>query len=113
MEYAFSDEIFEQVCLKFLSINNNPSLIRYLSLINYFRIRGKDDSLTSKDKNFIEKYLINTWLFELLIGKYENSLKGEIISLIKSFTRDSKHGNDYIDIRLLYYIFNVYGRDED
>lgn len=113
MEYAFSDEIFEQVCLKFLSINNNPSLIRYLSLINYFRIRGKDDSLTSKDKNFIEKYLINTWLFELLIGKYENSLKGEIISLIKSFTRDSKHGNDYIDIRLLYYIFNVYGRDEE
>ena len=112
-EYAFSDEIFEQVCLKFLNINNNLSLMRYLSLINYFRIRGKNDDLTTKDKNFIEKYLINTWLFELLIGKYENSLKGEIISIIKAFCRDSKHGNDYLDIRLLYYILNVYGRDEE
>ena len=113
MEYAFSDEIFEQVCLKFLSINDNPSLIRYLSLINYFRIRGKNESYSSRDKNFIGKYLINTWLFELLIGKYENTLKGGIISQIKAFSRDSKHGNDYIDIRLLYYILNVYGRDEE
>ena len=112
-EYAFSDEVFEQVCVKFLSINNNLSLIRYLSLINYFRIRGKNDNLSTKDKSFIEKYLINTWLFELLIGKYENSLRGEIISTIKSFTRDSKHGNDYVDIRLLYYILNVFGRDEE
>ena len=112
-EYAFSDEIFEQVCLKFLSINNNQSLIRYLSLVNYFRIKGRNENLSEKNKNFIEKYLINTWLFELLIGKFENSLKGEIVSYIKSFTRDSKHGNDYVDIRLLYYILNVYGRDEE
>ena len=112
-EYAFSDEIFEQVCLKFLTINSNKSLIRYLSLINYFRIRGKNDTLTSKNKNFIEKYLINTWLLELIIGKYENSLKGGIISYIKAFMRDSKHGNDYVDRRLLYYILNVYGRDEE
>ena len=109
-EYAFSDEIFEQVCLKFLSINNSKSLIRYLSLINHFRIRGKNDS---KDKNFIEKYLINTWLLELLIGKNENIIKGGITSQIKAFTRDSNHGNDYIDIRLLYFILNVYGRDEE
>ena len=114
LEYAFSDEIFEQVCLKFLNSNNNQSLMRYLSLINFFRIRGKNDStLASKDKNFIEKYLINTWLLELLIGKYENCLKGEVNTYIKSFMRDSRHGNDYIDIRLLYFILNVYGRDEE
>ena len=113
LEYAFSDEIFEQVCLKFLTINNNKSLIRYLSLINYFRIRGKNDTLTSKGKNFIEKYLINTWLLELIIGKYENSLKGGIISYIKAFMRDSKHGNDFVDTRFLYYILNVYGRNEE
>ena len=113
LEYAFSDELFEQVCIKFLSINNNQSLMRYLSLINYFRIRGKKDTLSEKDINFIEKYLINTWLFELLIGKYENVLKGGIVSQIKAFTRDSRHGNDYIDIMLLYFILNVYGRDEE
>ena len=112
-EFAFSDELFEQVCIRFLNINNNQSLMRYLSLINYFRIRGKTDTISEKDINFIEKYLINTWLFELLIGKYENALKGGIVSQIKSFMRDVKHGNDYIDIVLLYFILNVYGRDEE
>ena len=109
-EYACSDEIFEQVCLKFLEINNNKALIRYLALINYFRIRGKNDS---KDKNFTEKYLINTWLLELLIGKYENAVKNGLTPRIKAFTRDSRHGNDFIDLRLSYFILNVYGRDEE
>ena len=112
-EYAFSDEIFEQVCLKFLTVNSNKGLIRYLSLINYFRIRDKNDTLASKDKNFIEKYLINTWLLELIVGAHENSIKGGIISYIKAFMRDSKHGNDYVDTRFLYYILNIYGRDEE
>ena len=112
-EYAFSDEIFEQVCLKFLSVNNNKSLIRYLALINYFRISGKKDILSSKEIKFIEKYLINTWLLELIIANHENDLKGGINSLIKSFMRDLKHGNDFVDIRLLYFILSVYGRDDE
>ena len=42
LEYAFSDEIFEQVCLKFLNSNNNQSLMCYLSLVNFFIIIFKN-----------------------------------------------------------------------
>jgi len=37
-EYAYSDEIFEHVCMKFLSANNNLSLMKYLCLVYYLRI---------------------------------------------------------------------------
>ena len=109
-EYAFSEETFEEVCLKFLKINNIEALIIYLALVNYFRIISKTNS---KDKKFITKYLINTWLFELLIEKKQNSKKGEIISNIRDFIRDSKHGNIYINKTLLYFILKLYGRLEE
>ena len=106
-EYAFSEEIFEDVCLKFLLVNNIKALITYLALINHFRIRP------NSPKKFLQKYLINTWLFELLIGKKENADKGDLISNIKDFMRDSKHGDDYINKLLVYYILKIYGRFDE
>jgi hypothetical protein len=61
----------------------------------------------------LQKYLINTWLFELLIGKKENADKGDLISNIKDFMRDSKHGDDYINKLLVYYILKIYGRFDE
>jgi len=40
-EYAFSDEIFEHVYIKFLSIDNNEGLLQYLTLVLYFRYKNK------------------------------------------------------------------------
>ena len=109
-EYAFSEEIFEDVCLKFLKVNNTKALITYLALVNYFRVITKTNS---KDKKFIIKYLINTWLFELFIGKKENTEKGELLSSIRAFIRDPKHGNDYVNKDLLYFALKIFGRFEE
>lgn len=84
-EYAFSSANFEEVCLKFLKVNDNKALITYLGLINYFRVFNR---INSTDNKFIIRYLINTWLLELLIGMKENSPKNEITSNIKIFIRD-------------------------
>ena len=103
-EYAFSEEIFEDVCLKFLLVNNIKALITYLALVNSFRIKQ------TEPKTFLKKYLINTWLFELFLGKKENAEKNDIISSIKAFMRDSKHGYDYINKLLVYHMLKIYGR---
>ena len=84
-EYAFSSANFEEVCLKFLKVNDNKALITYLGLINYFRVFNR---INSTDNKVIIRYLINTWLLELLIGMKENSPKNEITSNIKIFIRD-------------------------
>lgn len=110
IQYAFSDEKFEHVCLKFLTLNNHQGLTRYLFLINQFRINKSDEK---SPINFIEKYLVNTWLLELLIGKHENCTSNELIGLIKLFARNQKHGNNYLDIRFLYYILRIYGRNKE
>ena len=109
-EYAFSEEIFEDVCLKFLKISNTKALIIYLALVNYFRIINKSDD---KNKKFIQKYLMNTWLFELLISKKEDVPKGELVSNIKSFMRDPKHGEYYVNKTILYHILKIHGRFDE
>ena len=107
-EYAFSDEIFEDVCIKFLSINNDMALIKYLSLVYNLRVKNK----LNKDDNekFIEKYLINTWLLELLFGKNENDKNKGLLPNMKLLIRNE---NKYIDLNLLYYILNIYGKQKE
>ena len=109
-EYAFSQEFFEEVCLKFLRINNIKALIIYLALINYFRINTKTNS---KDKKFITKFLVNTWLFELFIGKNKSCKNREIISNIKEFMQNENYGNDYFNKQLIYFILKIYGKFEE
>ena len=113
-EYAFSDEIFEHVCMKFLNINNNLALIRYLALVNNLRVKKKlninEKEEIDKDSSFIEKYLINTWLLELLFGKDENIKSNELSPDIKVFIRNER---EYLDLNLLYYILNIYGKETE
>ena len=112
-EYAFSDEIFEHVCMKFLSINHNEALIKYLSLVSNLRLSRKGNDIKAKDNEteniFIEKYLINTWILELLFGKTENEISKELSPNIKEFIRSEKE----FDLNLLYYILNIYGKEKE
>ena len=114
-EYAFSDEIFEHVCMQFLNINNNLALIRYLALVNNLRIKNNSNindekEENNKDRSFIEKYLINTWLLELLFGKDENMKSKELSPDIKAFIRNEI---EYLDLNLLYFILNIYGKETE
>ena len=67
----------------------------------------------TKDKNFLLKYLLNTWLLELIIGQKENLKKGELIPDIRAFIRNQKHGDDYVNKILLYFILRIHGRFEE
>ena len=119
--YAFSDENFEHICLKFLKINNSQALLKYLSLIFHFKIEKNnknnnkisDAGSIKEEKYFIEKYLINTWIFELLIIRKEEYKKDEIIPFIRDYTRNNIHGKDYIDKNILYFVLNSYGSFEE
>ena len=117
-EYAFSDEIFEHVCIKFLGINNCQALLEYLALVLKFRCQNKlnavkDKTESEKDNSFfIDKYLIITWIFELIVGKNENDKAQKLIQYLRTYCRDNKYKN-YINIFLIYYILNIYGKNKE
>jgi hypothetical protein len=120
--YAYSDEKFEHVCLRFLKINNIQSLLRYFAIIFYLKYEKNDkniinDNLNEKDKrnknNFIEKYLLNTWIFEILIIlKYKNK-NNKIIPFIREYARNLNHGINYIDKESLYILFKYYNKSKE
>ena len=118
-QYAFSNEIFEHVCIKFLYTDNNLALIKYLSLIINLRMENNSKNTSSdkgkkenidKNKNFIEKYLIITWIIELIFWKNDNINIDKFSEKFKSFIRQV---NYYLDFNLLYYIINIYGKEEE
>ena len=120
--YAYSDEKFEHVCLRFLKINNIQSLLRYFAIIFYLKYEKNDkniinDNLNEKDKgnknNFIEKYLLNTWIFEILIIlKYKNK-NNKIIPFIREYSRSLSHGINYIDKSSLYFLFKYCNKSNE
>ena len=121
--YAFSDEKFEHVCLKFLSLNNIESLLKYLSLVYYYKnkknrknkkkIESQNIKVNNNEDNFIEKYLINTWIFELLIIKKEEYKNDDMVPFIRDYTRNTIHGKDYIDKNILYFVFSCHSKYEE
>ena len=116
--YAYSDEKFEHVCLRFLKINNIQSLLRYFEIIFYLKFEKNNkniinDNLNKKDNNFIEKYLLNTWIFEILIIlKYKNKNK-KVIPFIREYSRSLSHGINYIDKTSLYFLFKYYNKSKE
>ena len=121
LEYAFSNEVFENVCLKFLNVNNISGLIRYMALIMKFRIyhspiiedRDREKGKEERDKQFIEKYLIHTWLLELLIEKYEYDNNNDLIGLIRVISRLESKGSKYLNSIFLYFLLNLYGKEKE
>lgn len=119
LEYAFSDDDFENICIKYLNINNVKGLIRYIILILKFRLRNsssdtkdnKNNTVNPKDQ-FIDKYLIYTWLFELLIEKYESEKDVELVKQIREISIKNRNISKYLDHNLLYYLINIYNKQE-
>ena len=128
IEYAFSNEIFENVCIKFLKINNRVGLIRYLILIMQFRLNHiknekKKDKMEEGETNgetkennkeqFIERYLLHTWLLELLAEKLENENNDELVKEIKGITKYESVGSKYLDENLIYNILNLFNKQDE
>jgi hypothetical protein len=134
IEYAFSNEIFEHVCIKFLKINKIEALIRYIILIMQFRLyhykkeekkikkenEGEENNETKEnDENkkeqeqFIERFLLHSWILELLTEKLENESGDELVSEIKEITRYENIGSKYISTNLVYNILNLFNKQKE
>ena len=121
LEYAFSNENFENVCIKFLNINNISGLIKYLILVIKFRLKISIPNSREKNKDrkddineqFIEKYLIYTWLFELLIEKNENKKDEKLKAQLKKISNIEVNGYKYLDSNLLYFLLNIYDKQPE
>ena len=110
-EYILSDEIFENVCAKFLSKNQNIPLLNYLNEIRK----------TFSDKKFkMKKYLIYTWMAEILIElenqkvNDESQIKDNTLNL-KSFMEEIKknHEEKYIDKNIYYNYLLIYQKKKE
>ena len=107
-EYILSDEIFENICVKFLNKN------QYIPLLNYLIEIKKQ---FGDKKNDIKKYLIYTWIAELLIeleSKKEEEKK-ELKSNLKSFMEEIKknHEEKYIDKNIYYNYLLIYQKKKE
>ena len=121
LEYALSDENFEHVCMKFLKLNDNTHLFNYLNFVNKIslsKIEEREKNKENKEIFLIQKYLINTWLLELIFEKIDDNVNNdekiknknlrEIIN--ESGYIDSKN---YLDKLIIFYSLRNYGRRED
>ena len=106
-EYILSDEIFENICVKFLTKNQYIPLLNYLLEIKKSLIDKKDD---------IKKYLIYTWIAEILIElENKNEERKELKINLKSFMEELKknHEEKYIDKNIYYNYLLIYQKNKE
>ena len=106
-EYILSDEIFENICVKFLTKN------QYIPLLNYLIEIKK--SFNKKDD--LKKYLVYTWIAEILIqleNRYED-IKEKTGLTLKSFMEEIKnnHEEKYIDKNIYYNYLLIYQKNQE
>ena len=118
-EYNSSDELFESVCVKFIMANQFRPLLTYLNLVRNTKLmnaKNKDDN-----KNYISKYLIYTWIAELLVeqenikNKNNNDNKDNLNINLKEFIEETKHNHTdkYIDKMTYYFLLLNYGKKKE
>ena len=105
-EYILSDEIFENICVKFLNKNQLSPLLNYL-----FEIKK---SLSDK-KNDIRKYLIYTWIAEILIEQENINSDNKSEFNLKIFMEELKknHEEKYIDKNIYYNYLLIYQKKKE
>ena len=152
MEYALSNENFEHVCLKFSKLSDSNHLFNYLNFVNKLKIykiikdiENKENiekekykiKETEKDKEkkkekvlWIQKYLINTWLLEIILeqqdeksinnlnnknkSKNKKSNKNEIQTMRQLlFESGYIDSDEYIDKLIIYNSLRYFGRHSD
>ena len=93
-EYILSNEPFESVCVKFLNVNQYIPLLHYLIEIK---------NSIHNEKNDIKKYLIYTWIAEIL-SELENQSDEKSGINLKSFLEELKKNQEenYIDKNIYY-----------
>ena len=111
IEYNLSDEIFESVCFKFIMANQYQALLKYLNLVKDSMLKyinKKDDS-----KKYIPKYLVYTWIAELLVE--QENLKNNNDLNLKNFIEESKHNHadKYIGKSTYYFLLLNYGKKKE
>lgn len=114
LEYALSDENFENVCIKFILVNQLTSLLKYLDIIKNVILSEQDKKDTAK--NYIRKYLIYTWIVEILIetGGTTIDKKGTKYDLQK-FIEELRYGylDKYVDKKILYNMLQNFGKEKE
>ena len=99
--YVFSDETFENVCLKFLAIDKNDALLKYIYLIFHFKFIKNSKKKYFNENNFIDKYLLNAWLFELFFQK-KSDTKRKRMEFIKDYSFRIKYLLEFSDNSYIY-----------
>ena len=112
-EYSFSNEPFEHICYKFLRDGKLSGLISYLEMIKTHKLN--DINIRNfNNEFFINKYLVYTWLAELLLNEENNKNKNnELIQ--KKFTEEFKHNrkDKYINKQNLYHFLRINGKEKE
>jgi len=105
-EYAFSNEPFEPICYKFLKEGKYSGLISYLDMLKNIKFN---------DSQFINKYLVYTWLAELLIIEENKKSENDDELTLKKFGDEFKHNkkDKYVNIQNLYYFLKLNGEEKE
>jgi len=112
-EYAYSNESFEHICYKFLREGKFSGLISYLEMIKNHKLN--DNNIRSfNNEFFINKYLVYTWLAELLINRENNQSKNDELN-IKKIGEDFKYNKKdrYINKENIYYLLKLNGKEKE
>ena len=112
-EYALSNEPFEHICYKFLKEGKYSGLISYLDMIKNHKLND-NNIRTYNNEFFINKYLIYTWLAELLINEESRQSSNNELNL-KKFGEEIKHNKKdrYINKQILYYFLKLNGNEKE
>ena len=126
LEYTLSDENFEHVCMKFFKLNDINHLFNYLNLVNKInlaKIEEDKKNEENKDVFLIQKYLINTWLLELILEKIDDcanngsKINDDKISNknLRQIINESGYidSKDYLDRLVIFFSIRNFGTHED
>ena len=110
-EYTLSNEPFEHVCYKFLRDGKISGLISYLGIIKAYKLNDQNIRNISNEL-FINKYLVYSWLAELILNE-ENNKNNELI--LKKFSEEFKHNrkDKYINKHNLYHFLKINGKEKE
>ena len=106
-EYSLSNEPFEHICYKFLREGKFSGLISYLEMIKTYKLN--DHNIRNiNNELFINKYLVYTWLAELLLNEENNRNKNNEL-IFKKFEEEFKHNrrDKYINKQYLYHFLKI------